>query len=99
MSDEKRRKMKRWMIIAEDGRHATLGQHRSPTEEEIGQVTASLSAHGLGGWLVLGDGDYYQIRKPFDLEKIRQVSDSQVPWEVAETRFRDLRNQSCSSAG
>lgn len=87
------------MIIAEDGRYATLGQHRLPTEEEISQVTASLSAHGLGGWLVLGDGDYYQIRKPFDLEKVRQVSKSQVPWEVAETRFRDLRSRSCSPAG
>ena len=87
------------MIIAEDGRHATLGQHRSPTEEEISQVTTSLSAHGLGGWLVLGDGDYYQIRKPFDLEKVRQVSKSQVPWEVAETRCRDLRSRSDSPAG
>lgn len=87
------------MIIAEDGRHATLGQHRLPTEEEISQVTASLSAHGLGGWLVLGNGDYYQIRKPFDLEKVRQVSKSQVPWEVAETRFRDLRSRSGSPAG
>ncbi|MDI6653686.1 hypothetical protein QMA67_12170 [Gluconobacter japonicus] len=91
--------MKRWMIIAEDGRHATLGEHRSPSEEEIDQVTASLSAHGLGGWLVLGDGDYYQPRTPFDLEKVRQVSDSQVSWEVAETRFRDLRSRSCSPAG
>ncbi|MBS1069743.1 hypothetical protein [Gluconobacter cerinus] len=91
--------MKRWMIIAEDGRHTTLGQHRSPTEEEIVQVTASLSADGLGGWLVLGNGDYYQSRKPFDLEKVRQVSDSRVPWEVAETRFRDLRSRSCSPTG
>ena len=91
--------MKRWMIIAEDGRHATLGQQRSPADEEIGQVTAALSAHGLGGWLVLGDGDYYQIRTPFELEKVRQVSESQVPWEVAETRFRDLRSQSGSPAG
>jgi len=91
--------MKRWMIIAEDGRHVTLGQHRSPTEEEIGQVTASLSAHGLGGWLVLGNGDYYQIRKPFDLENVRQVSDGQVPWEVVETRFRDLRSRSGSLTG
>ncbi|WP_252350202.1 hypothetical protein [Gluconobacter cerinus] len=84
------------MIIAEDGRHATLGQYRSPTKEEIGQVTASLSAHGLGGWLVLGEGDYYQIRKPFDLEKVQQVSASQVSWEVAETWFRDLRSRNCS---
>lgn len=70
--------MKRWMIIAEDGRHATLGQYRCPTEEEISRVTASLSANRLGAWLVLGDGDYYQIRRPFELEKVRQVSESEV---------------------
>mgnify|MGYP003366633005 CR=1 FL=1 len=91
--------MKRWMIIAEDGRHATLGQYRCPTEEEISRVAASLSANRLGAWLVLGDGDYYQIRRPFELEKVRQVSESEVSWEVAETRFMDLRSQNSSPPG
>lgn len=62
-------------------------------------VAASLSVNRLGARLVLGDGDYYQVRGPFELEKIRRVFESEVSWEVAETWFVDIRSRNSSPTG
>jgi len=80
-----------WLILAEDGRHVLLGRHRSPTEEDISRVAHALAAQGLGGWLALGTGNYYEKTQQYSLQNIMAISKSMVSWEIAETRFYKIR--------
>jgi len=47
---------RRWVVIGEDGRHATLGWHTDPSEEEINAAEAGLVALRTGGWLAVTEG-------------------------------------------
>ncbi|WP_099212008.1 hypothetical protein [Gluconobacter cerinus] len=82
-----------WLILVEDGRHVLLGRHSTPTDEEISRAAHALAAQGIGGWLAKGSGHYYQKRQQYSLQKIRSLAQSQIPWEVAETRFHDIRKE------
>lgn len=82
-----------WLILVEDGRHVLLGRHSTPTDEEISRAAHALAAQGIGGWLAKGSGPYYQKRKQYSLQKIRSLSQSKIPWEVAETRFHHIRKE------
>jgi hypothetical protein len=50
---------RRWIILATDGRHVTLGRSAAPSEEEVARGAAGLAAAGLAGWYVIMDGDYW----------------------------------------
>ncbi|MBF0886857.1 hypothetical protein HKD30_14180 [Gluconobacter sphaericus] len=82
-----------WLILAEDGRHVVLGRYSNPTDEEISRVTHALAAQGIGGWLAQGCGHYYQKRQQYSLQKICVLTESSIPWEVAEVRFHHLRKE------
>jgi len=80
-----------WLILAEDGRHVLLGRNSDPTEQEISLAANALAVQNIGGWLVIGFGNYYQ-KTPYNLEKIREISACKVPWDIAENLFHKIRN-------
>ncbi|MEN3174931.1 hypothetical protein ABDK75_02765 [Gluconobacter sp. OJA] len=80
-----------WLIIAEDGRHVSLGRHTSPTEDELNVVEKGLLSQGLGGWLVRTMGNYYDRKKSYNIFVEKQIAPASVTWEVAETRFSKIR--------
>jgi len=40
---------RRWIILAADGRHSTLGRITPPDEEEVARAASALAAVGLAG--------------------------------------------------
>ncbi|MEI6161872.1 MAG: hypothetical protein WCP77_18705, partial [Roseococcus sp.] len=80
----------RWLIIAQDGRHVTIGRAAPPSDDEVMRCAETLVAQGMaGGWFVTMTGAYWGRRRVV-LEPIRQI----VPggdWEEAEGRFQALR--------
>jgi hypothetical protein len=73
----------RWLVLAGEGRHVTLGRHRDPEPEEIARAEAGLAANGLAGWLVPMKGAYYDSRKTPELMMVRQLGLPQESWETA----------------
>lgn len=77
----------RWLVLASDGRHVTLGRHRDPEPEEIARAEAGLTANGLAGWLVLMKGGYYDSRNTPELMMVRTLGVPQASWETAVAGF------------
>ena len=88
-------KEKRWIVLGEDGRHATLGRHSDPTDEEISRAAESLRAAGLGGWLAVTEGSYY-ARGKVSVLQVRELVRSSVLWPEAVTAFQAARAQTFS---
>ena len=89
---------RRWVVIAEDGRHATLGRHTDPSEEEINAAEAGLVALGTGGWLAVTEGVYYS-RDAIILLQGRTLGTPAVTWEDASSRFLSLRDAAIAVPG
>ena len=87
-----------WIILAADGRHATLGRCAPPDEEEVAKAAFALAAVGLSGWYVTLDGDYWACRGGPVLTPIRQLAGTtDTEWSVAVTAFEALRVAARSS--
>ena len=82
---------RRWVVIAEDGRHATLGRHTDPSEGEINAAEAGLIALGTGGWLAVTEGVYYS-RDVMSLLQVRTLGTPAVTWDEARSRFLSRRS-------
>ena len=54
---------RRWIILAQDGRHVTMGRAAPPSEAEVAAAAAALAAQGLAGWLATLDGNYWSRRR------------------------------------
>ena len=54
---------RRWIILAQDGRHVTMGRAAPPSETEVETAAAALTAQGLAGWLATIDGNYWSRRR------------------------------------
>ena len=65
---------RRWIILAADGRHSTLGRSAAPDEEEVAKAASALAALGLAGWYVILDGDYWSRRTPVVLAMIQPLA-------------------------
>ena len=89
-----RSREKRWIVLAEDGRHSTIGRHTDPTEDDLERAAASLRAASLGGWLAVMEGEYYGQRSRVELLQVRELNPSRVRWEDAETAFHHARKAS-----
>ena len=88
----------RWIILAKDGRHVTLGRDAAPTDEEVAKVASALAAVGLAGWYVILDGDYWARRKPVVLTMIQPLAHAAVTdWPPAVAAFEALRMAATSS--
>lgn len=83
---------RRWIVLGDDGRHATLGRHSDPSEEEITQAGDALRAVGQGGWLAVTEGVYYS-RGPLSVMMVREIAEPRQPWESAVAAFHSKRAQ------
>ena len=89
---------RRWVVISEDGRHATLGRHTDPSEEEIQAVETALIVSGTGGWLVVTEGVYYSTDAVTVLQ-VRTIGAPAITWEDASSRFLSLRGAAIGVSG
>ncbi|MBW4095964.1 MAG: hypothetical protein HIU81_11650 [Acidobacteria bacterium] len=81
---------KRWLVLAEDGRHITLGRHSNPSDEEVLDVSQQLNGMGLAGWLAISEGGYYSTNA-VTLLMVRQITDKLGDWTLAESRWNEQR--------
>ena len=89
---------RRWIILAADGRHSTLGRSAPPDEEEVAKAASALAAVGLAGWLVRLDGDYWSRRKPVVLTPLHPLAHAAVAdWPAAVAAFEAMRMVATSS--
>ncbi len=82
----------RWIILATDGRHVTLGRNAAPTEEEEARAASALAAISHAGWLVRLDGDYWARRTSPLLTPIRPLTGAtDADWPAAMAAFEATR--------
>ena len=84
---------KRWIVLADDGRHVTIGRHTDPSEDEIVRAGEGLQANGVGGWLAVTEGVYYSAG-PLSVMMVREIAPARQTWEGAVGAFMELRRQS-----
>lgn len=87
---DNRSREKRWLIVAEDGRHTTLGRHTDPTGDQIERCGTQLDRLGLAGWLVVSEGVYYS-NAPVTLLMVRPITSKAGDWGMAEREWHQLR--------
>jgi hypothetical protein len=88
----------RWLVLATDGRHVTLGRHRDPEPEEIDNAERGLKSQNLSGWLVLMKGGYYTRKKP-QLMMVRPLGNPGGLWDEAVANFESLWRTATRPAG
>jgi len=88
----------RWVVLATDGRHVTLGRHVPPAEEEVAKASSALVKAGLTGWLAGLDGDYWSGRTPVVLTMIEPLAHAaDADWPAAVAVFEAMRRAATSS--
>jgi hypothetical protein len=84
---------RRWIILAQDGRHVTMGCAAPPSEAEVEAAAAALAAQGLAGWLATLDGNYWSRRR-VALAPAQMLGDSAaLDWSAAITAFEAARQR------
>jgi hypothetical protein len=82
---------RRWIILAQDGRHVTMGRAAPPSEAEVESTAAALAAQGLAGWLATLDGNYWSRRR-VALAPVQMLGDgAALDWSAAITAFEAAR--------
>lgn len=82
---------RRWIILAQDGRHVTMGRAAPPSEAEVEAAATALAAQGLAGWLATLDGNYWSRRRVF-LAPIQMLGNSaSLDWPAAIAAFDAAR--------
>jgi hypothetical protein len=94
----RRTREKRWIAIGADGRHITMGRHSDPTEDEIGRLEAGLREQGIGAWLAVAEGDYWNPKARMTLLMVRSIGRPEGVWEQAVTAFNERRQDSLQPA-
>lgn len=86
---------RRWLVLASDGRHVTVGRATDPSPEEIDAAADALGRQGLGGWLAVSEGAYFGDG-PIRLMMVRPLVAPTSSWEEALAAFlkwRDAANR------
>jgi len=84
---------RRWIILAQDGRHVTMGRAAPPSEAEVEAAAAALAAQGLTGWLATLDGNYW-TRRRVALAPVQILGDSAtLDWPAATSAFEAARQR------
>jgi len=84
---------RRWIILAQDGRHVTMGRAAPPSEAEVEAAAAALAAQGLAGWLATLDGNYWSRRR-VALAQVQTLGDgATLDWSAANTAFEAARQR------
>lgn len=82
---------RRWLVIASDGRHVTVGRATDPTPESLDLAASALRVQGLGGWLAVSEGSYYEP-SPLRLMMVRLLAEAPgVTWRDAAIAFMETR--------
>ena len=93
MSQKPKSAERRWIILAQDGRHVTMGRAASPSEAEVETTAAALAAQGLAGWLATLDGNYWS-RRSVILAPVQLLGDgATLDWPAAVTAFEAARQR------
>ena len=88
----------RWIVLATDGRHSTLGRDTAPSDAEVAAAGAALASMGLAGWLVRLEGDYWSRRAPVALSVVQPLAHAAAAdWPAAVAAFEALRMAATSS--
>ena len=88
----------RWIVLASDGRHSTLGRDTAPDDAALAAAGAALTGMGLAGWLVRLEGDYWAHRKPVVFTKIQPLAHAaDADWPAAVAAFEAIRMAATSS--
>jgi len=91
MSQEPKVVERRWIILAQDGRHVTMGRAAPPSEAEVETAGAALTAQGLAGWLAILDGNYWSRRR-VTLAPLQILGDcASLDWPAAIIAFTAAR--------
>jgi hypothetical protein len=88
----------RWIVLARDGRHSTIGRDTVPDDATLAAAGSALAGIGLAGWLVRLDGDYWSRRKPVVLTMIQPLAHAaDADWGAAVAAFEAMRMAATSS--
>ncbi len=88
----------RWIVLASDGRHSTLGRYTPPDDAEVAAAGAALASMGLTGWLVRVEGEYWTRRKSVVLTMIQPLAyAAEAAWPAAVATFDAMRIAATSS--
>ena len=82
---------RRWIVLAEDGRHSTLGRETDPTEAEIAATGQALAAQGIHGWLAIAEGDYWAKRGQVSLLMVRPLGRPEAAFDTVAAAFEAIR--------
>ena len=89
---------RRWIILAQDGRHVTLGRAAAPSAEEVDAAGSALAAQGLAGWLATLDGDYWG-RGRVTLAPVQTIgAAATLDWPSAVVAFEAARRRARRAA-
>ena len=81
---------RRWIMLAADGAHASLGRHTDPKEEEIQAMADTVRNAGLQGWLAIMEGVYYSS-ETVTLLAVRTIVPGEITWDSAAAAFHRRR--------
>ena len=81
-TSQERNAERRWIVLVEDGRFSTLGRASDPSEQEILDTEAALTAQAVGGWLCVMQGNPYVGDAPHLME-VRPLGRPTTPFESA----------------
>ena len=88
----------RWIVLASDGRHSTLGRDTAPDDAEVAAAGATLARIGLSGWLVRLEGDYWSRRTRVMLTMVQPLAHTaEAGWPAAVAAFETIRIAATSS--
>lgn len=92
------RRERRWIVLAQDGRHVTLGRAVRPSVSEIAAASDGLARQGLAGWIATLDGDYWG-RGQLTLAPTQTIGADATPdWPAAITAFEQARQRARRAA-
>lgn len=95
MKQPPQRQERRWIVLGDDGRHATLGRHTDPLSEAIDRAGAMLRAAGQGGWLAVTEGQYYGPGS-LSVLMVREIAPVRRPWKEVVALFHQARSRAIS---
>ena len=91
-------KERRWLVVAHDGHHSTIGIRTDPSPEEILSVGESLDSAGMAAWLVVSEGNYDE-GGVVTLLMVRPITNRKGDWRDAERRWHELRARKLNKFG
>ncbi len=91
-------KERRWLVVAHDGHHSTIGIRTDPSPEEILSVGDSLESIGMAAWLVVSEGSYDE-EGVVTLLMVRPITNWKGDWAEAERRWHELRARKLTKSG